>query len=125
MSLVPPKCRGQVVPQKRGRHRFPLFILITMAHFVYIIYSPSSDKFYVGETVNVPGRIEQHNSGHYHLASTKFANDWKLFLQIKCESRTHALKLERFIKKMKNRKFYQKLKNRPEIINDLIIKFKE
>ena len=96
-----------------------------MAHFVYIIYSPSTDKFYVGETVNVPARIEEHNSGHYHHASTKFANDWELFLQVECESGTQALKLERFIKRMKSRKFYQKLKKHPGLVNDLFVKFKE
>ncbi|MFV0591783.1 MAG: GIY-YIG nuclease family protein [Draconibacterium sp.] len=96
-----------------------------MAHFVYIIYSPSSDKFYVGETVNIPHRIVEHNSGHYHHASTKFTNDWKLFLQIKCESKTQALKFERFIKRMKSRKFYHKLKNYPDIVDNLLVRFKE
>ena len=105
MSQVPPKRRGQVVPQKRGRHRFPLFILITMAHFVYIIYSKSVDKFYVGETLNVAKRFEQHNSGFYKAAFSKQTTDWKLFWAVECNSRRQALKLEKFIKNMKSRYF--------------------
>ena len=95
-----------------------------MAHFVYIIYSPSTAKFYVGETITVQGRLEQHNIGHYHHASTKFAKDWTIYLQIECTNRSEALKLENFIKKMKNKKFYQKLKDNPEVVNDLLVKFR-
>jgi len=36
-----------------------------MPHYVYIIYSPSRDWFYIGETCNVQQRLEQHNSGFY------------------------------------------------------------
>ena len=125
VSQVPPKRRGQVVPQKRGRHRFPLFILITMAHFVYIIYSKSVDKFYVGETLNVAKRFEQHNSGFYKAAFSKQTTDWKLFWAVECNSRRQALKLEKFIKNMKSRKFYFKLKENPTIVDDILKSFTE
>ncbi|MCA6477398.1 MAG: GIY-YIG nuclease family protein, partial [Chitinophagaceae bacterium] len=29
-------------------------------HFVYVIYSPSADSYYIGETVNVEERLIQH-----------------------------------------------------------------
>ena len=110
---------------ERGEDKsFPLFLFRNMPHFVYIIYSENSDRFYVGETLNVQRRIEQHNAGHYNHASTKFANDWKLFLKIECHNRTQALKMERFIKKMKSRKFYFQLKENSTLIKNLFDRFK-
>jgi putative endonuclease len=94
-----------------------------MKHFVYIIHSQSTDKFYVGETLHVPERIVKHNSGHFHHASTKFATDWELFLQIECESGTQARKIERHIKKMKSRKYYEDLARYPEMTVMLLRKF--
>jgi putative endonuclease len=94
-----------------------------MAHFIYIIYSKYSDKFYVGETSNIIWRILQHNSGFYESSFTKQATDWELFLQIKCENKGQAVKLERFIKRMKSRSFYFRLKNEPELINGLLRRF--
>jgi len=41
-------------------------------HYVYIIYSESFDRFYVGETGDVGGRIMQHNTGFYRGSSTKY-----------------------------------------------------
>jgi putative endonuclease len=32
-------------------------------HFVYILYSPSKNKFYVGETSNLEERLNQHHNG--------------------------------------------------------------
>ncbi len=102
---------------------FPFFYFLPMAHFVYIIYSPMADKFYVGETTDVIGRLGQHNSGHYHHASTKYANDWEIFFQIECGSRIQALKIEGHIKKMKSRKYYKNLRQYPEMAFKLLEKY--
>ena len=98
---------------------FPLFYFNVMAHFVYIIYSQSIDKFYVGETVNIAERLTQHNSGFYNGAFSKQATDWRLFWSVECNSGNQALKLEKFIKKMKNRNFYFRLKENPKIADDI------
>ena len=92
-------------------------------HFVYIIYSISINRYYVGETAHLEGRIQQHNQGLYENASTKTASDWELFLSIECVRRTQALKLERFIKKQKSRKFIEKLKAQPQVVNSILNKF--
>jgi putative endonuclease len=46
-------------------------------HFLYIIYSPKTDKFYVGETTNVDKRLEVHNSHTFNRAFTKGAENIK------------------------------------------------
>ncbi|WP_323758242.1 GIY-YIG nuclease family protein [Roseivirga sp.] len=93
-------------------------------HYVYILYSPSTDRYYIGETAFVSGRLEQHNGCFYKNASTKSASDWELFLEIECIDRSQALKIERFIKQQKSRKFIERLKSESKIINDLLLRFK-
>ena len=94
-----------------------------MAHFVYIIFSESCNKFYVGETLNVHERINRYNLGIYKSAFSKQASDWKLFWSLECSSRTQALKIENHIKKMRNRVYYENLVRFPEISQKLIARF--
>ncbi|MGW8121428.1 GIY-YIG nuclease family protein [Roseivirga echinicomitans] len=92
-------------------------------HCVYILYSPSKDGYYVGETAFLSGRLEQHNAGFYKNAATKITSDWELFLAIECSGRIQALKVERFIKRQKSKQFIARLKSEPKIINDILLRF--
>lgn len=92
-------------------------------NYVYILYSPSLSKFYVGETANLENRIEQHNSGFYNTSFTKQVIDWKLFYFIECNSRSEARKIETHIKKMKSKTYIQNLKKYPEITEKLKHKY--
>jgi putative endonuclease len=92
--------------------------------FVYIIYSPSTDRFYIGSTQDLQKRLAIHNTGGYKGSSTHFANDWELFHTIKCESRSQALQIEMHIKRMRNRKYYENIKTYPEISHKLLEKYK-
>ncbi len=44
--------------------------------FVYIIYSNSINRYYVGVTSDIESRIKKHNSNHKGF--TGRANDWEL-----------------------------------------------
>ncbi len=83
-------------------------------HFVYIIYSPLFDRFYVGETVNPAERTEQHKRGFYKSASTSYANDWVLKLSLRVNSRKEALVVEKYIKSMKSKTFILSLIENPD-----------
>ena len=78
-------------------------------HYVYIIYSPSFDRYYIGESVNAVNRTQQHNSAFYDSASTSFTRDWQLCLQLQVANRLQAIKVERYIKSMKSKAFIRKL----------------
>ena len=91
-------------------------------HFVYIIFSPTVNRYYVGETANIKQRILKHNSKGYPNAFTKIARDWEIKLDLTCPDRETALFLETFIKRMKSRKFIEKLIRKPEILDDVIKK---
>ena len=90
---------------------------------VYIIYSPSTDTFYVGQTADLNLRLEQHNQGFFHNANTSKVNDWEIFHTIHCNSRRQALLIEKHIKRMKKREYYHNLKKYPEIQAKLIVKY--
>ena len=94
--------------------------------FCYILYSPSSNKFYTGITQeSAEERLIKHNTKAYgnHRFTAK-ASDWELYLCIKAESFSHARKMEVFIKRMKSQVFIKKLKDEPENLQFLINKTK-
>jgi putative endonuclease len=78
-----------------------------MPHFLYILHSKTSTKYYVGETHDVKERILKHNQH-------KYANAY-----FECIDRSEALFLERFIKKMKSKIFIEKIIQNPEILKDI------
>ena len=91
-------------------------------HFLYIIYSRSTDKFYIGETYNVMERVEKHNSHYYPSSYTKIAQDWEMVLSFECINENNAIYLEKFVKKMKSKKFIKKIIADPSILKDILYK---
>ena len=91
-------------------------------HYLYIIYSETTNKFYTGETHDVEERLQKHNNHDYDNSFTKIATDWKLVLQFNCTDRKSALFLEQFIKKMKSRKFIEKIIIDPGILQQILLK---
>ena len=91
-------------------------------HFLYVLYSKSIDKFYIGESSNVEERLILHNEGYYKKSFTKKAKDWKIQLKYKCDSRSQALFLEKFIKRMKSKTFIQKVIDNPGILSNILEK---
>ena len=84
---------------------------------VYIIHSPSIDRYYIGSTTEeLAKRLMAHNSGKYGSKSfTSRAKDWELYYSIDCVSKSQALKIEQHIKRMKSRKYIENLKTYDEI----------
>ena len=76
-----------------------------MPFYVYILYSQSADRYYVGESENVNERLSSHLKGISKYTSV--ANDWKIVHVETFESRLLAIKREREIKKKKSRKYIE------------------
>jgi putative endonuclease len=75
--------------------------------FVYIIYSPIIDQYYVGHTDDLSDRFFRHiNSGS---KATKKVNDWQLVYKEMYENRSEAYRREMEIKKKKSRKYIERL----------------
>ncbi|MUP37712.1 GIY-YIG nuclease family protein [Labilibaculum euxinus] len=77
--------------------------------FIYILYSPSSDKYYLGYTEDVSKRIFMHNNP-IRTSYTSKHRPWILKKAFKVgNNKTLALKIEQKIKKMKSRKYLEQL----------------
>jgi len=80
-------------------------------YFLYILYSPAFDKFYTGISHDPYKRLLEHNSSPYNTFTSKY-RPWELFLFFEAGTTlSAALKLEKKLKKQKNRHFYFKLKD--------------
>jgi putative endonuclease len=92
---------------------------------VNILYSPSLDKFHIGQSIDVSKRIEEHNHSAYQGSFTTRTSDWELFYVLECETKYQAIKIEEHIKRMKMRKYYFDIKRYPEIGKKLLEKYSE
>ncbi|NLR61785.1 GIY-YIG nuclease family protein [Chitinophaga polysaccharea] len=68
-----------------------------MPHYVYILQSFSTGRYYAGETADVAVRLSKHNSGS--TTSTRHGVPWRIIHVISCETRRMSLQLEKQIKK--------------------------
>ena len=91
---------------------------------VYILYSKSLDKFYIGSCKDLVERIKQHRDHEFDKAFTLKAVDWTLHFSIEDLHYEQARKIESHIKRMKSSKYIKNLKSYPEIKSKLIEKYK-
>ena len=77
--------------------------------YVYILQSSVDESFYIGFTENLDKRVNQHNSGESGYTSRKMP--WKLVYFEEFNTKTDAIKRERFLKAQKNKVFYHRLIN--------------
>jgi len=87
---------------------------------VYILYSQSLDKYYIGSCIEVTERLDQHLSKIFPGAFTAKADDWIIFFSLINLSYKQARSIESHIKNMKSKKYIQNLKRYPEILQNLI-----
>jgi putative endonuclease len=64
---------------------------------VYIVYSPSIDAYYIGQSEDFDARFQWHKDKIFAGNFTKRANDWIAFLIIDCLSRKQSVNLEAHI----------------------------
>jgi putative endonuclease len=79
--------------------------------YVYILFSESLQKYYVGFTSNIENRLEHHNSRQNKWS--KKGVPWEMVHFIAIEGRANAMNLERKIKNMGAKRF---LENHPPSI---------
>ena len=89
-------------------------------HFCYILYSTKRNRYYTGETTDVDARLLYHNSSELNTNSTKAGIPWEIVLIIPCKNRSHALKVEMHIKRMKSKRFIESLIQYPELVHKII-----
>ncbi len=68
--------------------------------FVYIIYSPSKNIYYIGHTSDLEDRLERHNTNRSKF--TKNKGPWEIVVTTICKTKSEAYNLEMKLKRMKN-----------------------
>ena len=87
---------------------------------VYILYSPTINKYYVGSCINLSERLIEHQIGKYKNSYTAKANDWILFYSIDYLEYRQARLIEAHIKRMKSKKYFKDLMKYKDISLNLI-----
>ena len=80
-----------------------------MKYYVYILYSQSRDRYYIGYTHNPQERLQEHNLGA--TSSTRPGRPWILVYTEEYGNKVEAIRREREIKKMKSKKYIESMIN--------------
>ncbi len=83
--------------------------------YVYILYSTSGNRFYIGQTKNIENRLKRHNSRLEK--STSAYVPWKVVMTIAKENRSGSVILEKKLKNLNTAdllRFIQKYKPKSE-----------
>ena len=91
---------------------------------IYIIFSKSLNKYYIGYTSNFEQRLAFHNDKVRNHIWTKRGQPWKKQLIIDRLYKAQALKIEKHIKRMKSKAYILQLIQNQALVNELRIKFK-
>ena len=78
-----------------------------LTYTVYILYSSSLNKYYIGYTSNLPDRIRKHTTNHKGF--TGRSADWELKWSEVYEIKIDAMKREKQIKNWKSRNLIENL----------------
>ena len=70
---------------------------------VYILYSQTLDRYYVGQSEDLDKRLLSHFSGISPY--TSIAKDWQLVYKERFNTRNEAIRRENEIKRKKSRKY--------------------
>ncbi len=75
--------------------------------YVYVIQSRSSDKIYIGQTIDLEKRIRQHNDpeNNFSLYTKKNKGPWELVYKEDVATRRDALRREKYLKSSRGRSY--------------------
>ncbi len=74
---------------------------------VYILQSYVDNSYYIGTTVDLEERLIEHNSGTKGYTSR--IKPWKVVYIEEYQTRTEALKREKYLKNLKSKKYIEKM----------------
>ena len=78
-------------------------------HYLYVLYSAKSDKYYVGYTQRPRERLYEHNNAEINTYTSKH-RPWVMHGLFEVGfDKTEAIRIERFIKRQKSRKLIEKI----------------
>jgi putative endonuclease len=76
-------------------------------YYCYILYSEKLDKYYIGSTGDLEGRLQRHNTSNHGFTST--GKPWIMKYSESFETKSEALIRELQIKRRKSRNAIEEL----------------
>jgi putative endonuclease len=71
---------------------------------VYVLYSNSFNKIYIGQTEDLERRLSEHNNGLLSIYTKRY-KPWEVVYTEEYQTRSEALKREKQLKSQKGREF--------------------
>ena len=78
--------------------------------YIYVLFSPSFDKYYIGYSDDPGRRLIEHNTKPFYTYTRKY-RPWILKAAFLCGKKSIAIRMEKFIKKQKSRQLLEMLCN--------------
>lgn len=72
---------------------------------IYAIYNRQASKVYIGQTVDIAQRINEHNSHNFKGYTARFQGEWELIYTESVTTRPEALRREKQLKSFRGREF--------------------
>jgi putative endonuclease len=91
---------------------------------VYILFSKTFNRFYIGSCNDLSLRLNEHLHKSFSGSFTAKATDWELFFSLENLGYKQARSIEVHLKKMKSVIYIKNLKKYPEIMEKLVNKYK-
>ena len=89
----------------------PVIHPIIVLYYIYILYSQTSNLYYVGYTYEYKRRLKQHNESTNNTYTSKH-RPWIIKAIFECgNNEADAMRIEKFIKRQKSKIFLQNLIN--------------
>ena len=93
--------------QRDWRNPSLFLFLSDMPYYLYILYSETTDHYYVDSSSDIIKRVLQHNAGA--TTSTKPGRPWKIVYSEIFSTKTEAIKRENYLKRMKSRVYLESI----------------
>jgi putative endonuclease len=88
--------------------------------YIYIIYSESADKYYIGHTSDPLRRLKEHNEDIKNSFTSRY-RPWVMKRYfIVSDSRSEARMIENYLKRLKSRVYIERLITSPEEFDSMV-----
>jgi putative endonuclease len=80
-------------------------LYINNMFYVYAIYNKEVNKTYIGQTIDLSVRLDEHNNHTYSGYTSRFQGSWELIYKESVATRSEALVREKQLKSYRGREF--------------------
>ena len=91
-------------------------------YYVYILYSSTHDKYYIGQTSDLETRMLFHNELSENSFTSRY-RPWELKKAIPVQGRRMARKMENYIKNRRSRNYVKSLIENEDAVQRLLRRF--